>query len=140
MISGLRISHVEAKRDSEEMITNMKFNINFDNVKVENDTVHVEFTFVANYEGGEPSKAKEVGMLKIMGTIMSKENKKDTDEISSVWKNKKTLPIGFAESVINLLNFECGARGTLLASSIGLLAPLPLSRAKLQEQPAGNTA
>ena len=135
MITGLRISHVEASRDSEETIMNMKFNINFDNVKVESDNVHVDFTFVANYEGGEASKAKDVGTLKIVGTIMSKESKKDTDEISSVWKNKKTLPISFAETVINLLNFECGARGTLLASSIGLLAPLPLSRAKLQEQP-----
>lgn len=134
MISGLRISHVEADRMTEEMISNMKFNINFDNVKVEGENVHVEFTFVANYEG-DASKGKDVGQLKIVGTILAKEAKKEVDEISNLWKSKKTLPIAFAENVINLLNFECGARGTLLASSIGLLAPLPLSRAKLSEQP-----
>ena len=134
MISGLRINHVEATRDNEDMISNMKFNINFDNVKVEGENVHVEFTFQANYDG-DVSKKQEVGQLKITGIVMSKETKKEADEILSVWKNKKTLPIAFAENVINLLNFECGARGTLLASSIGLLAPLPLSRAKLQEQP-----
>ncbi|MEM0147284.1 MAG: hypothetical protein QXF85_02410, partial [Candidatus Micrarchaeaceae archaeon] len=55
-------------------------------------------------------------------------------EISKTWLDKKTLPIDFAEDLINLLNFECGSRGTLLAWSIGLIAPLPLSRAKLQEQ------
>ncbi|HVA82800.1 MAG TPA: hypothetical protein VNF06_01410 [Candidatus Aquilonibacter sp.] len=134
MITGLRISHVEATRDNEDMISNMKFNINFDNVKVEGENVHVEFTFQANYDG-DVTKKQEVGQLKITGIVMSKETKKDADEILNVWKNKKTLPIAFAENVINLLNFECGARGTLLASSIGLLAPLPLSRAKLQEQP-----
>lgn len=134
MISGLRISHVEADRMNEEMIANMKFNINFDNVKVEGDNVHVEFTFVANYEG-DAAKGKDVGQLKIIGTILAKEGKKEVEEISNLWKSKKTLPIPFAEGVINLLNFECGARGTLLASSIGLLAPLPLSRAKLSESP-----
>lgn len=98
------------------------------------------YIFVATYEGGEAPKAKQIGELKIIGTILSKENKKDSDEISSVWKSKKTLPLAFAENIINLLNFECGARGTLLASSIGLLAPIPLSRAKLQETPAGKSA
>ena len=140
MITGVKINKVEAERYSEEMITNMKFNINFDNVKVEQDNVTVEYTFLADYEGGEPSKAKQVGQLKIIGTILSKESKKEADDIATVWKSKKTLPIAFAENVINLLNFECGARGTLLASSIGLLAPLPLSKAKLQETPSGQSA
>src|SRR5438105_3224709 len=135
MITGIVITKVEAERYSQEMITNMKFNINFDNVKIESDNVSVEYTFQADYEGAE-AKGKNVGKLKIIGTVSSKENKKDADEIANVWKNKKTLPLEYAENIINLLNFECGARGTLLASSIGLLAPLPLSRAKLQEQPA----
>ncbi|MDE1845925.1 MAG: hypothetical protein KGH53_01425 [Candidatus Micrarchaeota archaeon] len=135
MITGLKINHVEATRETEDMISNMKFNINFDDLKVEGgEAVHVTFTFVANYDG-EPGKGKDVGMLKIVGVVMSKETRKDADEIMNVWKTKKTLPLKFAEDVINLLNFECGARGTLLASSIGLLAPLPLSRAKLSEQP-----
>ena len=140
MITGVKINEVQAKRDSEDMITNMKFNINFDDVKINGENVEVMYTFVATYESGEAPKAKQIGELKIIGTILSKENKKDSDEISSVWKSKKTLPLAFAENIINLLNFECGARGTLLASSIGLLAPIPLSRAKLQETPAGKSA
>ena len=67
-------------------------------------------------------------------TRSPKENKKDADEIVSMWKEKKTLPINFAEDVINMLNFECGSRGTLVAYSMGFVAPLPLSRARLQEK------
>ena len=140
MITGLEISKVEASRDAKEAITNMKFNINFDDVKVENETVNVAFTFTAVYEKCEPSSEETVGDLKIIGTIISKEGKKETEEISSTWKSKKTLPIRFAEDVINLLNFECGARGTLVAYSIGFAAPLPLSRAKLQETNVGSGA
>ena len=137
MITGLEIENVEAKRSEKDMITNMKFNINFDDVKSEGDNINIAFTFTAVYEGGDAGKPKQVGDLKISGTVTSKENKKDSEEIISTWKGKKTLPIRFAEDMINLLNFECGARGTLVAYSIGFVAPLPLTRAKLQEN-SGN--
>ncbi len=133
MITGLEVTKVEANRNPREAINNMKFNINFDDVKVDKENVSVGFTFVAVYEGGAQSSAKEVGSIKIIGNIISKEQKKDADEIAATWKEKKTLPIKFAEDVINLLNFECGSRGTLVAYSIGVAAPLPLSRAKLTE-------
>ncbi|MEM3180805.1 MAG: hypothetical protein QXR85_01140 [Candidatus Micrarchaeaceae archaeon] len=133
MITGLTVSSVSANRPTNESITNMKFNINFDDVKVDNGNVEVLYTFTADYQGGE-NNSKSVGDLKIAGKISAKEDKKKSDEISKTWLDKKTLPIDFAEDLINLLNFECGSRGTLLAWSIGLIAPLPLSRAKLQEQ------
>ncbi len=133
MITGNRITRVEASRDVDDMITNMRFNINFDDVKTTGENVDVDYTFTAIYEGGSQDKPKTVGQLKIAGTIMSKESKKMIDDVVKMWKDKKTLPIPFAEDVINLLNFECGSRGTLVAYSIGFVAPLPLSRAKLQE-------
>ncbi|MGC8547957.1 MAG: hypothetical protein ACP5MC_03100 [Candidatus Micrarchaeia archaeon] len=134
MITGLTVSSVSANRPTNEAITNMKFNINFDDVKVENGNVEVSYTFTTDYQG---SNNKSVGDLKIIGKVMAKEDKKVADEISKTWQEKKTIPIDFAEDVINLLNFECGSRGTLLAWSIGLVAPLPLSRAKLEQQPQG---
>ena len=133
MITGNRISSVSASRPTEEAITNMRFNINFDDVKVTGENVEVMYTFQAMYESGEKND-KKAGDLKIVGSVMAKESKAIIDEINSSWKEKKTLPIEFAEDLINLLNFECGSRGTLLAWSIGLVAPLPLSRAKLQKQ------
>ncbi len=131
MITGVDMQKVEAKREPNgELIGNMKFNINFENVKVSQENVTVGFTFVAVYEG---TKSAKVGELTLQGDILAKESKKDAEEIESVWKSKKTLPLKFAEDVINLLNFECGARGTLVAYSMGFPAPLPISRAKLQE-------
>lgn len=135
MITNIDVSRIEATRDLKEMISNMKFNINFDSVKVEKENVDVGFTFVTAYEG--QGNSKNVGKLTISGTISAKESKKDAEDIESTWKSKKTLPLKFAEDVINMLNFECGARGTLIAYSIGFVAPLPLSRAKLSEAPQG---
>lgn len=132
MITGIEINKVEANRELNENIGNMKFNINFDNVKVNQEDVRVTFTFTATYENAQTS-GKKVGTLNITGDIVSKESQKDVKEIESIWKSKKTLPLKFAEDVINILNFECGARGTLIAYSIGFIAPLPLARAKLQE-------
>ncbi len=134
MITGNRITSVEAKRDLDDMITNMRFNINFDDVKTEGDNVDVAYTFTAVYEGGNSGSPKTVGQLKITGSIAARESKQTISEVTKLWKDKKTLPIQFAEDVINLLNFECGSRGTLVAYSIGFVAPLPISRAKLQEQ------
>lgn len=137
MITGIEINKVEARRDLSEAISNMRFNINFEDVKVSQENVKISFTFSTTYDGGTASKATKVGELTISGSVSAKESKKDAEEIDSTWKSKKTLPIKIAEDVINLLNFECGARGTLLAYSIGFAAPLPISRAKLQETPSG---
>lgn len=136
MITGIDVSKIEANRVKKELISNMKFNINFDSVKVEKENVDIDFTFTATYEGGE-SASKDVGKLIIVGNVTAKESKKDAEEIEKTWSSKKTLPLKFAEDVINILNFECGARGTLVAYSIGFVAPLPLSRAKLQEGAGG---
>ena len=135
MITGIEISKVEARRDINEAISNMRFNINFEDVKVNQDNVKIAFTFSTVYDGGTPAKTTKVGELTIAGNVVAKETKKDAEEIESTWKSKKTLPLKIAEDVINLLNFECGARGTLLAYSIGFAAPLPISRAKLTETP-----
>lgn len=132
MITEVNIKEIEAKRAHKDLIANMKFNINFDDVKVDKENVSVDFTFTTDYEGQESSK--NIGKLEIKGNIVSKESKKDADEIVNMWKEKKTLPINFAEDVINMLNFECGSRGTLVAYSMGFVAPLPLSRARLQEK------
>lgn len=138
MITSIDISKVEATRDSKDAISNMKFNVNFDSVKVDKENVDVLFTFTTMYEGG--SNAKSVGKLTISGTLSSHESKKDAEEIAKTWSDKKTLPIKFAEDVINMLNFECSARGTLIAYSVGVVPPLPLSRAKVQEEGSASGA
>jgi hypothetical protein len=131
MITAVDVTRIEANRTQKELISNMKFNINFENVKVDKEDVDVAFIFTAVYDGAQ--QGKEVGKLTISGNILAKESKKESEEIEKKWKDEKTLPLKFAEDVINMLNFECAARGTLVAYSIGFVAPLPLSRAKLQD-------
>ncbi len=131
MITAVDVTRIEANRTNKELISNMKFNINFDDVKVNNENVEVAFTFTAIYDGAQA--AKEIGKLTIAGNILAKETKKDAEAIEKKWSSAKTLPLEFAENVINMLNFECAARGTLVAYSMGFVAPLPLSKAKLQE-------
>lgn len=135
MITAIGINDVEAHRPVTDPITNMKFNINFDDVKVTGENVEVAYTFTTSYEGGAKGD-KVVGNLKIKGTVQAKEDKSTITQINDAWKSKKTLPVKFAEDLINILNFECASRGTLLAWSIGVIAPLPLTRAKLEETPA----
>lgn len=132
------VEKVEATRNTNENVANMRFNINFDNVSADGDSVKVAYTFVASYDSTADANAKTAGEIKIIGSILSKENKKDVDRIISTWNEKKTLPIDYAELLINAINFECGSRGTLIAYSIGLVPPLPITRAKLQEAP-GNS-
>ena len=52
MITGIGINDVEAHRLVTDPITNMKFNINFDNVKITGENVEVNYTFTTAYEGG----------------------------------------------------------------------------------------
>lgn len=132
MITGIGINHVEADRPAADPITGMKFNINFDDVKVKGENVEIAYTFSANYEGGAKGD-KSVGELKIKGIVSAKETAETITQINDAWGKKKTLPVKFAEDLINMLNFECAARGTYLAGSIGLIAPLPLTKAKLEE-------
>ncbi|MEM0159812.1 MAG: hypothetical protein QXM58_00435 [Candidatus Micrarchaeaceae archaeon] len=135
MITSMAVDKVEATRNADENVANMRFNINFDNVSADGDSIKVAYTFVASYEGPAGANAKPAGEIKIIGNILSKENKKDVERIMSTWNEKKTLPLDYAELLINAINFECGSRGTLIAYSIGLVPPLPLTRAKLQEAP-----
>ncbi len=138
MITNIDVSKIEATRGSKELISNMKFNVAFDGVTVEKDNVHVDFTFSAFYEGETASK--EVGKLTITGKVSSKEEKAVADDVQKTWTSKKTLPLKFAEDVLNIITFECGSRGTLIAYSMGFIAPLPMSRTKLQEGSSGSSA
>ena len=67
MITEVNIKEIEAKRAHKDLIANMKFNINFDDVKVDKENVSVDFTFTTDYEGQESSK--NIGKLEIKGNI-----------------------------------------------------------------------
>lgn len=128
MITGNKILKIEGERKNMDLITGLKFNIGIEDVQIAGDGVTVKYTFEVNYSG----KKEEVGHIKISGEIEAKEEKKVLNEIEKEWKDKKRLPIEFAETVINTINFVCGANGTLVSFPLGLTPPIPMPQAKLQ--------
>jgi len=136
MITSTKIRKVEAERKSDEAITGVKFNINIQNVKTSGEDVEVEYAFEVVYQG----KKDDVGHLTITGELQAKEEKKVIANIEKEWKEKKRLPIEFAEAVINTINFVCGANGTLVSLPVGLTPPIPMPQAKLQTSEGGQAS
>ncbi len=129
MITGGKIFSVEAKRNSEDPIIGLSINIGIDDVVNEGNDLEIKYTYTADY-------AKNVGMLKIIGSITASEE--HAREIMLSWKKDKKLPEDFAEVVLNTINFTCGTNGTLVVRPINLSPPMVPPRieiAKVSDKP-----
>lgn len=136
MITNFTMEKVDAQIDEIGAIGNQRFpklNISIDGVESKNDKIFVSYTFLADYKDGDDDKAKDVGHIKMGGTVELTEPKGKNAEIMDQWKSKGNLPVGVAEEVINGLNFRCSATGTLIAYSLGLIPPLVISQTKVSE-------
>ena len=69
MITGIKLSRVEAHRDKDDEITGLSINISVDSVSVKSGEVAIGFSYSATYAEG-------VGELKVGGTVTSKEDPK----------------------------------------------------------------
>lgn len=137
MITGFIISEVQGKIESIDSLQKQRYpklNINLESVTGTGEKVDIKYSFEADYLDGESKDSKSVGNLKLGGTVQLKESKASVDAIVKQWNEKKTLPVNVAEEVINGLNFRCGATGTLVAYSLGLIPPLVISTTRIQEQ------
>ncbi|MFH0817462.1 MAG: hypothetical protein V1909_02400 [Candidatus Micrarchaeota archaeon] len=129
MITGGKIVSVEAKRNNEEPIVGLSINIAIDDVVSEGNDLDIKYTYTADY-------AKNVGMLKIIGSISATEE--HAREIMLSWKKDKKLPEDFAEIILNTINFTCGTNGTLVVRPINLSPPMVPPRielAKVSDKP-----
>ncbi|MBI5158899.1 hypothetical protein HY992_02150 [Candidatus Micrarchaeota archaeon] len=117
MITGGKITSVEAKRDKDDPITGLSINIGLDDLKVNGEDVEISYTYTVSY-------AQAVGTLKITGVLYAKETTKKAAEISKSWKDSRRLPNDFAEIVLNTINFTCGTNGTLVVRPINLSPPM----------------
>ncbi|MCL5430616.1 MAG: hypothetical protein M1504_04055 [Candidatus Marsarchaeota archaeon] len=136
MITGFTISSVEGKITSTESLAKQRFpklNISLDTVNVDGTKVKIGYTFLADYHEGDAKDAKNVGTLKLGGTVELTDSKDKVSAIMKSWNDKKTLPVDVAEEIINGLNFRCSATGTLVAYALGLIPPLVISTTKIQE-------
>ncbi|HUY70348.1 MAG TPA: hypothetical protein VMV00_02150 [Candidatus Baltobacteraceae bacterium] len=137
MITGFTILSVDAKIDSAEALPKQRFprlNINIDKVSQSGEGMSINYAFIAEYFDGEGKEAKSVGQIKLMGVADVEDTKPNVAEAVKKWADNKTLPVKLTEELINGLNFRCGATGTLVAYSLGLIPPLVITTTKVQEQ------
>ncbi len=139
MITGFIISKVEGRVDSVEGLGRQRFprlNYNFDKLTAEADILKLDYEFTASYFDGDANSktAKSIGELKLSGVIEIKDTKEAVASITKKWNESHTLPSELAEEVLNSLNFRCGATGTLVAYSLGLIPPIVISQTKIQDK------
>jgi len=117
MITGIKISHVEATRNTDSEIRGLDINIGIDTVKVEGTKVEVGFSYTASYKD-------DVGNLKMNGFITTTETAKMASDINALWAKEQRLTDDFSEMVLNAVNFACGTNGVLVVRPVNLAPPL----------------
>ncbi len=128
MITDYFIDEILAIRERESAVKNIRFSISFDSLKMDKDILDIYYTFSSTYEDMD---GKRIGEIKMVGHLIDKEENEETARmVNNYWSIKKSFPKAVLDRVINVLNFECGARGTLVAYAMAFPPPLPLSTAK----------
>ena len=127
MITGIKIVKVEARRDKDEDMTGLNVNIGLDAVAVVNGEIAISFNYTVTYTEG-------VGEINMKGTITSKEDAKLTKEITTRWEKEKKLPEGFAEIMLNAINYACGTNGVFVARPVNLSPPIVPPKIQLGPQ------
>ncbi len=141
MITNFIMDNVDAKIEEMDSLINQRFpklNVSIDNVEDKKDIISISYTFLADYRDGDVDSAKEIGHIKMSGTIELSEDKEKKGEAMKQWKTKSSLPTVMAEEIINSINFRCSATGTLIAYSLGFIPPLVISQTKVSEPKEGS--
>ena len=137
MITGFTVSKVEGRIDSAEALARQRFpklNYNIDSVSGNSDKLKVNYEFSATYYDSDAKDAKSIGELKLGGVVELKDTKDNVTSILKKWNDSHMLPPQLAEEILNSLNFRCGATGTLVAYSLGLIPPLVISTTKIEDK------
>ena len=127
MITGIKITQVEARRDKDEDMTGLNVNIGLDAVAVVNGEVAISFNYSVVYTEG-------VGEINMKGTITSKEDAKLTKDIVAKWEKEKKLPDAYAELILNAINYACGTNGVFVARPVNLSPPIVPPKIQLGPQ------
>ncbi len=127
MITGIKLTKVEARRDKDDEVSGLNINISVDSVAVKAGEVAIGFSYSVTYSEG-------VGELKVGGTMTAKEDPKAAKDIADRWAKEKKLPDAFAELVLNAINYACGTNGTLVVRAVNLSPPIVPPRIQLGAQ------
>jgi hypothetical protein len=130
MITAIKLTKAEARRDKDDEVAGLNINISVDSVSAKGTEVIIGFSYTASYLDG-------VGELKMGGSITSKEDAKLVKEINDRWEKEKKLPDAYAEMILNAINYACGTNGTLVVRAINLSPPIVPPRIQLGAQEGG---
>jgi hypothetical protein len=131
MISGGKITGFDAKRLKDGQATGMAVNIAIDDLKAEGNRLTASYSYAVDYQ---PGMAK----MTIFGEIWFDE--KNAKQLVEDWRKSKKFPPAMAEDLLTAINYAASAVGTLLSFGLGISAPLSISRARVQQQPANTKA
>ncbi len=137
MMTAFVISKVEGKLEPSADLRKQKFpklDYNINDVSADGTKIKVSYEFAATYFDSDAKGAKSIGELKLGGYVEIEDSKENVASVSKKWSDSHMLPPEVAEEVLNNLNFRCGATGTLLAYSLGLIPPLVITRTKIEEK------
>ena len=127
MIIGGRVDVVEGKKQKEDTIKGLNINITIDGVKVNGNNVEISYTYTATY-------AEDIGYLTIKGVLFAEEDKKVAKDIADEWQKNKKVPDGYAEIVLNAVNYTGSANGTLIARVLNISPPLVPPKIQITKQ------
>lgn len=119
MITGGKITAAEVKLEKEGPAAKRNVNIQIKNMKAEKGVIDIEYTYLVTY-------GDNAATIRIEGSLLAQE--KDAEKIVESWKKKKDLPAGFAEEVLNAVNYIGSVNGTLIAKVVNLMPPLTLPK------------
>lgn len=129
MIVGERILEVSGNKAQAGNISGLNINIALEDVKSAGGNLEITYAYTVNYE-------TDIGMMKIKGVLIAKEEEKLIKDVLDVWKKSKKLPDEYAALVLSAVNYSGSANGTLVARVLGLTAPLIPPRIQLSKAPA----
>ncbi len=127
MILGDRVNKVEVEAKDRTKYEGLKINIKIEDVKETKDG-KLEFYYTTAYDYGP------MGYMKISGTILAEEEKKERKRLLDSWKKNKSLPKDYLEKLLNVINFVDSAHGTIIARVVNIRPPIRAMRLTIKEK------
>lgn len=130
MISGGRITGVEAKRLKEGLSEGLSVNINIDSVKRDGGKIVVSYSYTIDY-------SPEIAKMTVSGEIFLQEDEAEAKKIEKEWQDKKIIGPALAEELLTAITYSSSTVGTLAAFAIGVNAPINVPRARIVPKEEG---
>ena len=126
MITKIRINEITVKRPEDAKNAGFDVLFNVEGIKVNGAEVIINYAYAASYKGNG-------GIIQIKGIITANEDEKTIKAIETEMKNNK-LPPEYMQNVINTINYFGTSNATVIASIVGMPAPIRMPKLALGQK------